>query len=487
MAIKGKTVRFRIVLSLLVLSQVFLPAVALSESEEELRQDLILGSEERFRVTPFAGAVFYGSLDPQPNTGFYGKLSRPSSVLIGLRATAFLTSRLAAELSISRSSTENVHELLYDDLDPPEGDPIFKTQTLQNSIDPILRLGANLLYRPPVKGAIIPHLTAGLGWIHHSPRKGVAVTVEYLDATQPQHPIVTDTIGLPVSYNKLKNQGWLTVDIGSGIIGKVNEDLRMRVDAVLHMSRFSPLNVEGFLSGDVFNAKPQWVRDLEVSMSLIFSVPTEVVGGPKFGINANGLFGSDVENSDSRTAFTEGIFVNYSVNEIVSIQPEFLFSNRYAEADGLSRTSIDTTANEVDSLTYSFKMNLSLLEIPLLTKITLPLGGRVKPQLFVGPSMAMVIGGDYNVEYRRERRGLVEDGGFRFHRSTDFGLVFGVGVEFDAGRGKLNMDVRYKHGLSRVDNTPAEFVSRVDGIPLQSGGPFDIKNRMVSFHLGYSM
>jgi len=130
-----------------------------------------------------------------------------------------------------------------------------------------LRVGGNMAFMLPVKGRIVPHLTAGLGWVHHSPSDQVAVSVAIPlgDGT-----VFADTIGVPESSVRVGSQDWLSIDLGGGFSGEMKKILAVRIDAILHVSKFSPLDVEGPLTGDVFYARPQWVTDLELSAGVVF-------------------------------------------------------------------------------------------------------------------------------------------------------------------------------------------------------------------------
>ncbi len=221
----------------------------------------------RFWVSPYAGVMFYGGLEPLPNTGFFSDLPRPSSVLIGIRLSRRVTQSLVLEATVSRSATENVHDLIYEDPDPLEGNPRFARQKLTNSIDPVLRLGGNVLYLLPMKGTIVPHVTAGLGWIHHSARDQVAASIVILLA---DGTVFADTIGVPESNVRIGSQDWLSLDLGGGLSGDLTQALAIRIDVILHFSRFSQLDVDGPLTGDVFYAGPRWVNDLELATGVIF-------------------------------------------------------------------------------------------------------------------------------------------------------------------------------------------------------------------------
>jgi hypothetical protein len=54
-------------------------------------------------------------------------------------------------------------------------------------------------------------------------------------------------------------------------------------------------------------------------------------------------------------------------------------------------------------------------------------------------------------------------------KDTDYGLVFGGGVDFELGPGELTVDARYTLGLAKIYDS---------GI--------DVNNRVISVMLGYS-
>jgi hypothetical protein len=236
------------------------------EAQELKRHDYYPGTDG-YWLTPYAGVLFYGDIKPLPNTGFLEDLPRPASFLIGIRASKLISRFFVIEASFSRSSTENVHKLLFLDLEPLENNPPFGVQELRNSVNPILRLGGDLLFLLPVKGPIVPHLSTGLGWVHYSPREQVAasVIIPFEDGS-----VFADTIGVPESNIKIDNQDWLSIDLGGGFSGQISQALALRMDMIFHVSKFSQIDVEGPLTGDVFYARPRWVVDLELSTGVTF-------------------------------------------------------------------------------------------------------------------------------------------------------------------------------------------------------------------------
>lgn len=102
---------------------------------------------------------------------------------------------------------------------------------------------------------------------------------------------------------------------------------------------------------------------------------------------------------------------------------------------------------------------MSYLEIPLLVQVGVPLGpdSRVTPRLFAGPSVALeldcgvslIIDGDVvnwdcdapNIEVKR--------------KTAAVDLVFGAGIDINAGPGAILLDAMYDLGLTNLNDDPA--------------------------------
>jgi hypothetical protein len=430
-----------------------------------------------FRITPFAGVLFAGGIEPQADTGFLEDLSRPSSFLVGFRASRPLSRLLAFEFTLSRSRTENLHRLLYNDPEPLEGNPPFGIQTLRNSINPVLRLGGSLLVAAPLQGPVSPHVTIGLGWVRHLPRRQVSaeIAVPLEDGT-----VFADTIAVPEENVRLSGQGRVSFDLGGGLTARLSTVLSLRLDAILHVSRFSPLDVAGPLTGDVFYAAPQWVSDWEVSTGLVFSVPRSGwTAGPIAGLTVHRFRGDDVEDSARERSLFAGVSFRYWINSAVSIQPELLRIDRTVRATGSEVLVVageaDTSGGSVsrkERADLTFRSTLKDLEIPLLLRLTIPVGAAVRPYVLGGPSLSLNLAGDYRMEYASESL----SGDFPFHRGAEFGLVAGGGLEVDVGPGTLSGGIRLSRSFTKTDDSPGDF-----------GGPFDVRGQVLMIHAGYTL
>ncbi len=182
-----------------------------------------------------------------------------------------------------------------------------------------------------------------------------------------------------------------------------------------------------------------------------------LTAGLKAGMNIANLHGKDVKEvigADlvSKMGFCAGGFITYNINDMFAIQPELLFTMKGAK---------------IEEAGYKETIKLNYLEIPVLAKLSIPTPGNVKPNLFVGPSLAIKL----SAKVKWEEAGESGEEDLEEVKSTDFGLVFGGGVDFALGQGKLTVDARYTLGLATADDSEEEL---------------DIKNGAISIMVGYS-
>lgn len=164
---------------------------------------------------------------------------------------------------------------------------------------------------------------------------------------------------------------------------------------------------------------------------------------------------------DSRVGFSGGAFLTYSLSPQFAVQPEVLYVSKGAEKDLFFFTAYWSS---------------DYIEVPVLLKFDLMPMGPAHPNLFAGPAMSFLLGseiGALGVSYD------VADG----MKSTDFGVVFGAGIDYR----RFTFDVRYDLGLSNTID--ADKINSITGaVPSDfyylEGDP-SVKNKDVSFMLGF--
>ena len=160
-------------------------------------------------------------------------------------------------------------------------------------------------------------------------------------------------------------------------------------------------------------------------LTLAFTLNANAQGtayGIKGGVSLASFSGDDTDELDTRTGFMIGGFVTFPMGSAISIQPEVFYAQKGTKFDDLGS---DVT----------FK--LDYIDIPVLFKYTLA-GENATPYFLFGPYIG------FNITSERSANGQSVD--LDNVASTDFGLVFGIGVNFQ----KFLLEVRYDMGLSNI-------------------------------------
>ena len=176
--------------------------------------------------------------------------------------------------------------------------------------------------------------------------------------------------------------------------------------------------------------------------------------GVKGGVALSGYAGDDTEDYASKLGFHVGGFATMQLIDMLSLQPEVLFSALGAKGD-------------VSGASGKYKENLSYIEIPVLVKFYPPISLPVALNIFAGPSLGINLSGKYTASGDYETligddKGDLEDLGADL-KTVVFGLSIGAGVDI----GKIVVDARYSMGLTSADED------------------LDIKNSTFSVMAGY--
>ncbi len=185
--------------------------------------------------------------------------------------------------------------------------------------------------------------------------------------------------------------------------------------------------------------------------------------GVKGGINIAGTHGKDSEaegdTNSSRIAGVFGGFVEYPIGPTLSFQGEILYSMKGDKA----------TWKEGDEEVEG-TMKLAYLEIPMLLKANLPMGDKMRPQVYAGPAIA------FKMSAKHETEGGSYSGTEDLKdviKGTDFGLVMGAGVGFPMGARTISLEARYDLGLTNI-------VKKQAGMDKEP----EVKNNAISILLG---
>lgn len=164
-----------------------------------------------------------------------------------------------------------------------------------------------------------------------------------------------------------------------------------------------------------------------------FANAQDIKFGLKGGVNLSNFTG-DYRGLSSRVGFQFGGFMEYSLSEKFSIQPELLYSSQGAK---LKDSSFDSS--------YENKTNVNYLNIPVMFKYYVV----DKLSIEAGPQIGFLIGG-------KTKDDVTFVGGEKYSQSynskddfktLDFGLNFGAGYDFTE---KISLGLRYNLGLANI-------------------------------------
>jgi hypothetical protein len=165
--------------------------------------------------------------------------------------------------------------------------------------------------------------------------------------------------------------------------------------------------------------------------------------GPKFALNFASEGGDNSGYYKSSTKFGIGGFVIYDLADPFVLQGELLYNRKGSDV---------TAYNPTVSITGSY------IDIVALAKYNIQIDGTIKPSVFAGPSLGILLSANY------VQGGTTTD--LTSNASgADFGLVFGAGAMYKMGNGDLLFDLRYYLGMSNVNkNSPPSNTNQVFSI-----------------------
>nr|WKN37558.1 porin family protein [Tunicatimonas sp. TK19036] len=162
--------------------------------------------------------------------------------------------------------------------------------------------------------------------------------------------------------------------------------------------------------------------------------------GIKAGVNLSNFYSSEIDDQNARIGFNAGIFTELALNDLVSVQPELLFSTR-----GNQRTYGDDggVADDFD-IEGDVRFNLFYVDLPILLKLSLA----DVINIHAGPYISYLLGANITTE-----GDLIPDGTEDLDRDNfntwDFGLAVGLGLDLNA----VTIGLRYNLGLNEIANS----------------------------------
>jgi opacity protein-like surface antigen len=184
-----------------------------------------------------------------------------------------------------------------------------------------------------------------------------------------------------------------------------------------------------------------------------------------FGIaNINTDYNELDEFLDSRMGFSGGAFLTYSLSRQIAVQPEILYVTKGAAKD---------------IFFFNAHLNLDYLEIPVLLKFDFVPDGKLRPNLYAGPALDVLLASKFHII---DETYDIKD----YTKGMDFSLVFGGGFDYN----RVTFDIRYTLGLTGIVDAADKINEAIGSEPGDSyyleGDP-SVKNTNLSFMLGFKL
>jgi opacity protein-like surface antigen len=160
--------------------------------------------------------------------------------------------------------------------------------------------------------------------------------------------------------------------------------------------------------------------------------------GLKGGMNISNFSGSDFEY-DAKTGLMFGAMLEFSVPAL----PFGIESGVYYTQKGA----------KVEDSGVSGKVKLDYIEVPLMAKFQLGPPGPITPHFLIGPYIGFNMNAEAEFDDGEVFGGVDIDD---LTKSTEFGGVAAVGLDFSLGVTKLNAQARYSYGFTSVFEDDAD-------------------------------
>lgn len=182
--------------------------------------------------------------------------------------------------------------------------------------------------------------------------------------------------------------------------------------------------------------------------------------GIKGGVNFSNIYNAEVDDNNILTSFNAGLYGAFPIGDIISVQPEILYSRKGGEL---------TYNNAIITGKTQFKLNY--IEVPALLKVNIT----ENLSVHAGPYFAYLIDAEVNNDANGNAIDFENDYDNNDFNKFDVGISGGVGFGFDV----LGLGIRYNYGLSTVGKE-RDFAGTAYTIP-------NGKNSNLSLYMSYKL
>lgn len=183
--------------------------------------------------------------------------------------------------------------------------------------------------------------------------------------------------------------------------------------------------------------------------------------GPKVMIGTANFTSYNTQGSiDSKLLLGGGLHGGYQFVKMFAIEAELMYVSKGSKVSGTENSGIIISNPE----RYNTDYRLGYIEIPVMGKISLPLGNFYL-KAYGGPSFNYNVYSKYTTEFEKKN---TQNGDMKNINVMELALVLGAGFDIDAGDGGLySIDVRLSQANdSGQDNNNVNFSNRYVGLSL---------------------
>jgi hypothetical protein len=178
--------------------------------------------------------------------------------------------------------------------------------------------------------------------------------------------------------------------------------------------------------------------------------------GVRGGLSYAELAGDQI-NTDPKTGFMAGAYVGIQISGNWVVMPEASYVQKGAKVEGS-----DVATGE--PLTVTTDIDYVELLVPVGINLAVE-SESVQPRLYAGPTLGFALRCKVKPDTGEPPSDCKDN-----IKSSDLGLVFGVGVELGSGPGAFLVDLRYDYGIADINDT---------------GDDISNKNRSIQLLIGY--
>ena len=183
--------------------------------------------------------------------------------------------------------------------------------------------------------------------------------------------------------------------------------------------------------------------------------------GPRIGLNLSNYWGN-ADGMKFKPGLAAGAFLMYSSLNHFGISADVLYSQR---------------GTRYNNGSLKFTQRVNYLEIPVVARYFLTLSGNFRPNIFIGPSLAIKLNAKrVNGEINGVSSSVVNADNSNDFKNLDLGATGGFQLNWGTGhRQRFLIDARYNLGLTGVQTA----------LPNVWGPRSSLQNSTVTFTLGY--